>query len=586
METLAKVFATTPGTEEITLQHARLYSLESLLPLLRQFKELRHLDVSQNNLSSLPPEMAQLSRLVALDISHNPFPSIQAVLPVLQQLPSLKSLSITLGSATDESLVMAALPKLRILNAAPLSFGGPPKSYALQPVPSSSSTASNSALPMDHVRNVASIVSVLKSIGDPSPDEALRMSRMFDQQMELVAMSLKQELAAGDHEAATLLHAKFKVLAACASLATQKAGECHPELGLAIQSLTFLHHELMTSYHALVLNLVETGRHEAAVAPGQLQQLLEVAEGLETDLQKSHAALAIEKQRVAQLQDENLRLRHQLGDNRPRSPSIHPHDVAPAATAKPPPPPPPQVRKATPPAVPVVLVKRDKPTRHENNNYTSRPRRPEVVEHSKPPMLPPAVSPTPTTVKNLTLKQLRDMITAIYASKAKHDEMCAANFAPKETMEQHMYTYLNQRFGLQSLIVEYASAIMKGCTRYMKSDADVATFFHVVRNDMDEGFLRLKSKLEETVVALLRAFLRGLHPRKSEGALNQLIQAKLMDQTLLSEDEWHSVIKYMYDAHDCHAIVRLVESQVVQDDNNVKRSLAFSTFRKVYIFIV
>ncbi|KDO19648.1 hypothetical protein SPRG_14548 [Saprolegnia parasitica CBS 223.65] len=435
---------------------------------------------------------------------------------------------------------------------------------------------------MDHVQNVASIVSVLKSIGDPSPDEALRMSRMFDQQMELVAMSLKQELAAGDHEAATLLHAKFKVLAACASLATQKAGECHPELGLAIQSLTFLHHELMTSYHALVLTLVDASRHEAA--PGQLQQLLEVAEGLETDLQTSHAALALEKKRVAQLQDENLRLRHQLGDNRPRTPSIHPHEVAPVVAAKPPPPPP--ARKVSPPAVPVVLVKKDKPTRQESNNNhsASRPRRPEVVEHTiKPSMLPPAASPTPTTVKNLTLKQLRDMINAIYASKAKHDEMCAANCAPKETMEQHMYTYLNQRFGLQSLIVEYASAIMKGCTRYMKSDADVATFFHVVRNDMDEGFLRLKSKLEETVLALLRAFLRGLHPRKSEGALNQLIQAKLMDQTLLSEDEWHSVVKYMYDAHDCHAIVRLVESQVVQDDNNGKRSLAYSTFRKILL---
>ncbi|OQR88341.1 hypothetical protein ACHHYP_06869 [Achlya hypogyna] len=593
METLAKLFAATPDTDEVSLAHCHLYSLEPLVPLLKQFKELRHLDVSHNALTGLPLEMAQLARLVALDISGNPFPSVQHVLPVLTGLPSLKSLSITFASTTDEALVMTALPRLRILNGAPLPFG-PSSAISLGTKEAKTRTSPVSwGLPTEHVQNVASIVSVLKGIGTPiapQSEEDLRITRMFDQQMELVSMALKQETAAGDFGSAAMLHAKFKILAASTSLATQKAGECNAELGLAIQSLTFLHHELITSYHTLVQSLIEKQQQEAQVAPAQLQQLLDVAEGLEADLQESAAALAAEKKRAAQLQEENLRLRHQLGDTRPRSPSAYGNEgKSMIVRSEPPPPPPLQPRKQlpVPPQVPHVLIKKDKVSRESNNSRTRAPTaRPEAPETAPAKCL--ALSPAPSSaVKNLTLKQLRDMIQAIYASKKKHDEMCIENEAPKETMEQHMYTYLNQRFGLQTLIVEYASAIMKGCSRYMQTDADVATFFHVVRNEVDEGFLRLKSKLEETVVALLRAFLRGLYPRKSEGAINRILQAKLSDQTLLSEEEWHSVVKYMYDSHDSHSIVRLVETHMQHEEasNNAKstRGIGFSILRKILL---
>ena len=55
-------------------------------------------------------------------------------------------------------------------------------------------------------------------------------------------------------------------------------------------------------------------------------------------------------------------------------------------------------------------------------------------------------------VRALTLKQLKDVIEEIYVSKAKYDQRCLDAKLPRETMEQHMYTYLNQKYGLKVLL--------------------------------------------------------------------------------------------------------------------------------------
>jgi hypothetical protein len=54
-----------------------------------------------------------------------------------------------------------------------------------------------------------------------------------------------------------------------------------------------------------------------------------------------------------------------------------------------------------------------------------------------------------TAVRALTLKQLKDIIEEIYISKTKYDQRCIESKLPRETMEQHMYTYLNQKYGLK-----------------------------------------------------------------------------------------------------------------------------------------
>ncbi|ETV65329.1 hypothetical protein, variant 1 [Aphanomyces astaci] len=600
MEILSDLYLTNPDTDEINLQGANLRSLDVELPLLKQFRELRHLNVSHNQLTELPVELAELSRLVALDVSSNLLGSLHRVLPVLQQLPSLKSLGITLADpGTEEPLILAALPKLRILNAMPLLASSLSSSADVRRQSTTPTlqftTPEDSPLPTDHVQNVASILHVLKGIGiavPPGSEEDQRVSRMFEQQVALVGMSLKHDIqqippevhCPDLHTTAAVLLAKFKIVAACSSYATQKAGECAPELGLACQTLSLLQQDIVSALFALTRQLLiappAPSPHPPSSSPStqpamdstQIKQLLEVAEGLEADVQRGAAALANEQRNSARLEAEIRKVRKDLAAAKaaavastPQAPSGSPLKDG---SCRPP--------HSTLRGGASSLTKaatsggRAKPMGNISNSLPL-----------PPTPNPPSVSgPSSTAVKNLSLKQLKDLIEAIYASKRKYDQMNADANTPKETMEQHMYTYLNQRFGLHALIVEYASAIMKGCARYGTLDCDVATFLHLVRNEVDEGYLRLKQKLEDTVVALLRAFLRGLHPRKSEGTITQLVHAKLTSATTLTRDEWQSIVTYMYDTHDTTTILQLIESR---SKHTRDMGLDFQVFRKILL---
>jgi len=71
-----------------------------------------------------------------------------------------------------------------------------------------------------------------------------------------------------------------------------------------------------------------------------------------------------------------------------------------------------------------------------------------------------------------------------------------------------MYTYLNQKYGLRSLIVEHASSIHRAVKRYSAENNDVAVFGLILRNEIDEEFRYVQKQLKETVADLLRVYLK------------------------------------------------------------------------------
>ena len=49
---------------------------------------------------------------------------------------------------------------------------------------------------------------------------------------------------------------------------------------------------------------------------------------------------------------------------------------------------------------------------------------------------------------------MKEIISNIYTSKISFDKKCLINKQPKQTMEEYMYTYLNQKYGLIKLSCE------------------------------------------------------------------------------------------------------------------------------------
>lgn len=155
---------------------------------------------------------------------------------------------------------------------------------------------------------------------------------------------------------------------------------------------------------------------------------------------------------------------------------------------------------------------------------------------------------TASGVRSLTLKQLLDLLRSILQSKSRSDARGPASGAPRETLEQHMYTYLNTRFGLPKLIVDYASAIWKASEQLAARDNEVAVFLALLRNHLDEGFLAIKRKLQRALADLLRAYLQSRHPFKPESAVAALVKARLAG--IIFEDEWTELLTYLYEPQD------------------------------------
>merc|ERR1711865_218478 len=148
----------------------------------------------------------------------------------------------------------------------------------------------------------------------------------------------------------------------------------------------------------------------------------------------------------------------------------------------------------------------------------------------------------------LSLKQLLTFVDELYESKVKFDAKCREARLPRETMEQHLYTYLNQKYGLKSLIIEWASAVMAAVKKFSDEDNDVAVFGRILRNEIDEEFRIVQKQLKDTVAELLRVYLKGKHPLKSEDEVSKLLNKRI--KSFVFEEEWTDIIKYMYNHED------------------------------------
>ena len=111
-----------------------------------------------------------------------------------------------------------------------------------------------------------------------------------------------------------------------------------------------------------------------------------------------------------------------------------------------------------------------------------------------------------------------------------------------------MYTYLNQKYGLKSLIIEWAGTIINGVRTYLKDDHDVTLFGKILKNECDEEFRFIQMHVKETLYNLLKLNLREKHHLKSEGEIVQL--ADQICQAGIDEWQWKKIINKMYDSED------------------------------------
>lgn len=136
----------------------------------------------------------------------------------------------------------------------------------------------------------------------------------------------------------------------------------------------------------------------------------------------------------------------------------------------------------------------------------------------------------------------------MYLQKVKFDKKCEDSHVPKETMEQYMYTYLNQKYGLKSLIVEWAASIINAVKTYLREDHEVTLFAKILKNECDEEFRLIQLHVKDTLLQLVKVIYKDKYPQKSEPDvlryLEQTQQGKIEDWI------WLKILDKMYEDQD------------------------------------
>jgi hypothetical protein len=133
----------------------------------------------------------------------------------------------------------------------------------------------------------------------------------------------------------------------------------------------------------------------------------------------------------------------------------------------------------------------------------------------------------------------------------------------KETLLQHMYTYLTHKFGLKSLILDAANSLLRGLTAH-GSDHSVAVFAGILRHTLDYDFRLVEGKTRKSVRELLRVHLAARHPLKRDHVLQAMLAQRTASGGVLAEEEYSDIVAYMFAQVDRAPILDTIRAIMLQ----------------------
>ena len=175
-----------------------------------------------------------------------------------------------------------------------------------------------------------------------------------------------------------------------------------------------------------------------------------------------------------------------------------------------------------------------------------------------------------TKPKILTLKMTKDIMNEIYNSKVIFDRKCYENGKPRETLEQHMYTYLNQKYGLKNLIIEWASSIINAIKLYSSEDCEINLFGKILRNEQEEDSRLILTKLQENISELLEYYLKSKNPLKSQSEIKKMLWQK--KNGVLTEEEWKGIIYYIYSEEEAKTLEIKINKFITKQKEKMSNS--------------
>ena len=167
--------------------------------------------------------------------------------------------------------------------------------------------------------------------------------------------------------------------------------------------------------------------------------------------------------------------------------------------------------------------------------------------------------------KPLSIKITKDIINELYNSKANYDKICIENKLPNETLEQYMYIFLNNKYGLKNLVIDWVSGLINAIKLYSNEDCEINLFGKILRNEQEENSRLILIKLKENIAELLEYYYKTKYPFKPQKEIKKIMEQK--KNGVLLEEEWKGIIYYLYNNEDSQIIENKI-LEFIQEQNN------------------
>ena len=126
-----------------------------------------------------------------------------------------------------------------------------------------------------------------------------------------------------------------------------------------------------------------------------------------------------------------------------------------------------------------------------------------------------------------------------------------------------MYTYLNQKYGLKTLIIEWASTLITGIKAYLRDDHEITLFAKILKNECDEEFRFVQAHVKDSLANMLKQVLREKNTLKSEKELSQ--ESETIQASQIEDWQWKKIIYKMYEREDaaylCNKFQEMIEKR-------------------------
>ena len=180
---------------------------------------------------------------------------------------------------------------------------------------------------------------------------------------------------------------------------------------------------------------------------------------------------------------------------------------------------------------------------------------------------------------------MKEIISNIYTSKISFDKKCIMNKQPKQTMEEYMYIYLNQKYGLKNMVIEWATNIINGIRTFSSEDTEISLFGKILQNELEESCHLLINNLKENINTILLNILKAENPFKDEYELNSM-KNKLIKNDIPPE-KTQQIIENLFDEKGREILFEKINTQInnkralMMKNNNIKGKYTREEMNKI-----